>query len=195
VAAARAKWGFVPSNVVIGSMGRLEPQKRFDLLMEAFAALHRERPELRMLIAGEGTARDLLEKKAHALGIRDNCRLIGHCANVADFHHAIDHFVQSSDYEGTPNVVLEAMAMKSPVVATTAGGTGEIVENDVHGTLVPCGDAEALARAIDRTLTDPAATARRTRAARTRVENDLSFDARMRRVEAIYERLAGRGVW
>lgn len=71
------------------------------------------------------------------MGLGDSCRFLGHCADVRDFYHALDLFVQSSEYEGTPNVVLEAMALEVPVVATDVGGTAELVEHEVHGLIAP----------------------------------------------------------
>jgi glycosyltransferase involved in cell wall biosynthesis len=117
------------------------------------------------------------------------CRLLGHRADVADVMSAFDLFVQSSDYEGTPNAVLEAMAVETPVVATTAGGTGELIADEVHGLLVPCGVPGALRNAIERTLADPDAARTRASAARQHVEQELSFERRMKRLEAVYERM------
>jgi glycosyltransferase involved in cell wall biosynthesis len=188
-AEVRAGLGIAPGEVVLGAMGRLEPQKRFDVLLEAFALLLPKRPALRLLIAGEGSARAELLAKASQLEVASACRFLGHYGNVIEFHHALDLFVQSSDYEGTPNVVLEAMALETPVVATEVGGTGEVIGDGVHGLLVPPRDPRALAAAVERALADPEATARRVQAARARVEGELSFEARMRTVEAIYEEL------
>jgi glycosyltransferase involved in cell wall biosynthesis len=189
VAAARAKFGIGPGDLVLGSMGRVEPQKRFDILLEVFARLARERRRLRLLIAGEGGSRPELEALAERLGISPICRFLGHVGNVSEFHHAIDLFVQSSEYEGTPNVVLEAMALETPVVATAAGGTAEILADGVHGWLVPTNNKASLEAAIARALDDPQASLHRVRAARRRVEGELSFEARMRRLEGIYQEL------
>ena len=123
----RHRRGIRPHETVIGSLGRIEPIKRFDLLIEAFATLRSERPNLRLLIAGEGSQRPILERRARDLGLGSTCRFLGHHADVAELHHAFDVFVQASAYEGTPNVVLEAMAMETPIVATDSGGTGEIL--------------------------------------------------------------------
>jgi glycosyltransferase involved in cell wall biosynthesis len=106
-----------------------------------------------------------------------------------DLHHAFDVFVLSSDYEGTPNAVLEAMALESPIVATSAGGTAEIVRHGIDGLIVPPGDSRALADAIERMVLAPDAARTMTRSARHRVETDLSFAARMTAVEAIYVEL------
>jgi glycosyltransferase involved in cell wall biosynthesis len=82
------------------------------------------------------------------------------------------------------------MALETPIVATNVGGAADIVTHEEHGLLVPPGDASALAAAVRRVLTDWPAARARAAAARRRVETELSFEARMRRVEAIYEELA-----
>jgi glycosyltransferase involved in cell wall biosynthesis len=109
---------------------------------------------------------------------------------VTGVHHALDLFVQSSDYEGTPNAVLEAMALGAPVVATNVGGTGELIADGVHGRLIPPGDAGALTTAIDWALGDPSTARAMARAARAKIEQELSFERRMQRVEGIYRELA-----
>jgi glycosyltransferase involved in cell wall biosynthesis len=188
-AAAREKLGIAPGEIVVGSVGRLEPQKRFDLLIEAFSALHRIRPELRLRIAGDGSLRSALQHQIDAAGLTGAARLTGHVEDVAGFHHGLDLFVQSSDYEGTPNAVLEAMAFETPLVATSAGGTAELVEDGVHGLVIPPGNISTLTRTIGAALDDPAGCERRAQAARRRIETDLSFETRMRKLERIYERL------
>lgn len=185
----REALGLDPGDFVIGSVGRLEPQKRFDLLLEAFKVVKDQHPRARLLIAGEGACRPQLETQMRELHLEETCRLLGHRSDVTELHHAFDLFVQSSDYEGTPNAVLEAMALETPIVATAAGGTGDLMTDGVHALLVPRGEPEALARAIEQCLADPAGTGRRTAAARRRVEEDLSFDVRMKTVHAIYEAL------
>lgn len=185
--AARAALGVSKDEVVLGAVGRLERQKRFDVLLDAFARLAATRPQLRLLIAGEGSLREELTAQIARLGAP--ARLIGQWNDIAQFHHAIDVLVQSSEYEGTPNVVLEAMAFETPIVATDVGGTAELVHDGTHGLIVPTGDVDALGAAIARVLDDRPAAHTRATAARTRVEGDLSFDRRMQRVEAIYDEL------
>jgi len=187
-APARAFYNVDAGDVVIGAVGRLEPQKRFDLLIDAFAAVAKDSPSLRLLIAGEGSLRPALQAQIERLGLGNVCRLVGQ-ADVTTFHHALDAYVQSSDYEGTPNVVLEAMALETPFIATDVGGTAELFTDGVHGILIPPGDASVLSKAIVRALSDPAAAAGRVRAARARVETDLSFERRMAKIDRIYEEL------
>jgi glycosyltransferase involved in cell wall biosynthesis len=179
-------------QIVVGAIGRLEPQKRFDLLIRACAALREQWPALRLLIAGDGSQRAALESLAATLMPGGACRLLGHRSDVTALHHGFNLFAQSSDYEGTPNSVLEAMALENAVVATSAGGTSEIVEDGVHGLIVSCGDVAGLADAIDRTLREPVQTSGRVARARVRVETTLSFAARVAAVERIYAELADR---
>lgn len=186
-ARVRASLGLTDSHTLLGSVGRLEPQKRFDLLIQAFHTLSAGRPDLRLAIAGDGSERSTLHAQVVRLGLESRCLMLGHRADVVDVLSAVDVFVQASDYEGTPNSVLEAMALALPIVATTAGGTDQLVADCVHGLLVPCGRAEPIASAIVDTLADPVAAAARAAAARHRVETDLSFESRMARLERVYE--------
>jgi glycosyltransferase involved in cell wall biosynthesis len=186
---AREVFGYAPEHVVIGSVGRLEPQKRFDLLISAFARVRESHPAVRLIIAGDGSEKRALEQQIEHLGLSAECRLIGHYSDIVEFHHALDLFVQSSVYEGTPNVVLEAMAMETPIVATAAGGTAELMRAGIDGLIVEPGDLNALYDAMKLALDDRTAAATRVRAARTRVEGELSFTARMATVERIYEQL------
>jgi glycosyltransferase involved in cell wall biosynthesis len=123
------------------------------------------------------------------VGAGASCQLLGHRTDVIALHHAFDFFVQSSVREGTPNCVLEAMAMTTPLIATDVGGTTELVTDGVHGLIVSPGRSTALAEGIERALADRDAARARAAAARRRVETELSFDRRMERVEAIYEEL------
>lgn len=185
----RAAWQLAPDICLVGAVGRVERQKRFDLLLEAMAPLLRERPSLRLMIVGDGSLRTEVAALADRLGVAHQCLFPGHRNDIADLHQAFDLFVQSSEYEGTPNAVLEAMAMESPLVATDVGGTGELAHDGEHGLLVPGRDVDALRRAVTTALDDPAARARWALAARRRIETELSFETRTRRLEAIYGEL------
>lgn len=189
---ARASLGLAEGEFVIGAVGRLERQKRFDLLMQAFASLQQRHPgtAFRLVIVGDGTLREELETERQRLGLAERCILTGHRSDVAGLHHAFDVFVQSSDYEGTPNAVLEAMALETPVVATDVGGTAELLENGLEGVIIPPGQPGAIVSEIERILLDPRSARLRAIAARQRIERELSFQARMTAIEALYDRLA-----
>jgi glycosyltransferase involved in cell wall biosynthesis len=187
---ARQQVGVSREHVVIGGVGRLEPQKRFDVLLRAFARASHDKPGWRLLIAGEGSCRADLESLVRDLGLSGRARLLGQVRDVVSLHHALDLFVQSSDYEGTSNAVLEAMALETPTVATNVGGTAELIEDGVHGRIVPPDDVAALGRTMLEVGENRDFATRISRAARERVIETLSFSRRTRRVEAIYEELA-----
>ena len=185
----RTQLGCQPGEVVLGAAGRVEQQKRFDVLVEALGILRRSHPQVRLVIAGEGSLRETLARQIRRLTLENRCQLLGYRADVADLYQAFDVLVQSSDYEGTPTVVVEAMALEIPVVATDVGGTVELAHHREHALIVPRRDPSGLARAIAETLDRPLATASRVFAARKRVEAELSFETRTRTLEAIYREL------
>jgi glycosyltransferase involved in cell wall biosynthesis len=186
---ARHALGLTSEEIAVVAVGRLEPQKRFDLLLRALVPLAARRPELKLFIAGDGSSRQMLEAERERLGLGRASRLLGHVADPADVYQAADVFVQSADYEGTPNAVLEAMAFEVPIVATDAGGTRELIRHGEDGLVVPRGDERALSAAIGSVMTDRAAARYRAESARARVESDFAFKTRVRRVDAIYEEL------
>ncbi|MPZ44799.1 MAG: glycosyltransferase [Betaproteobacteria bacterium] len=142
---------------VVVAAGRLAPQKNFALLQRAFARLRAQRPA-RLLILGEGRERSRLEAAAHELGIAADVALPGHVANPYAAYSRASLFVLSSDWEGLPTVLIEALACGCPVVSTDCpSGPAEILEHGRYGTLVPAGDAVALAQAMARTLDQPPA--------------------------------------
>jgi glycosyltransferase involved in cell wall biosynthesis len=190
LADARRRFGVANGQLAIGAVGRLEPQKRFDLLIAAFAKVRETHPTAQLLIAGDGSLKQTLQMDIEARQLGSCCRLLGHVDDVPLLHHAVDLFVQASTYEGTPNAVLEAMALETPLVATDVGGTAELVTHDREGLIVPPGNVEALVSAIQSVLSGPGAAASRAGAARRRVETDLSFECRLRALESIYRELA-----
>jgi glycosyltransferase involved in cell wall biosynthesis len=190
-AAARRALNLPEGSILIGAVGRLEPQKRFDLLIEAFHELHERWPTLRLVIAGEGSARGELEGIIERLKLQGRCVLLGHQNDVSLVHHALDMFVQTSTYEGTSNAVLEAMAFETPIVATAAGGTAEQIDDRVHGRIVPIDNRAVLVEAIEWTLSHSTEVAAQVSAARRRIENELSFHRRVETVNRVYEELVG----
>ncbi|MGH7551753.1 MAG: glycosyltransferase, partial [Longimicrobiales bacterium] len=110
---------------------------------------------------------------------------------VAGYLRQADAFVLNSTYEGLPHVVLEAMTAGAPVIATNAGGTGEVVEDEVTGLLVPVGDATVLRSAVERLWRDPALGSRLTSEAARRLQRHFDFDAMVDATEALLAAEAG----
>jgi glycosyltransferase involved in cell wall biosynthesis len=148
-------WMHDGGDPVILAVGRLTRQKNYPLLLDAFARVRQARP-VRLLILGEGELRPDLEAQVARLGLQDSVALPGFRANPFAFMSRAALFVMSSDWEGLPTVLIEAMACGAPVVATRCdSGPGEILEEGRYGRLTPMGDAPALAQAMIATLDDP----------------------------------------
>ncbi|MFD2112459.1 glycosyltransferase [Thiorhodococcus fuscus] len=140
---------------VLMGAGRLQRQKDFPTLIRAFARLRAER-DCRLMILGEGAARPKLQSLIQELGLDDSVDLPGFQTNPYAFLARASVFVLSSAWEGSPNVLTEAMALGVPVVSTECpSGPYEILDAGRHGRLVPVGDAEALAEAMAATLDAP----------------------------------------
>jgi len=156
---------------VVVACGRLCEQKGFSFLLKAFARLCRNLP-VQLWILGEGDKRKELERQARNLGIRKQLWMPGFVDNPYKYMAAADVFVLSSLWEGFGNVVAEAMACGTPVVTTDCPhGPGEIAQGGESGLLVPPADAEALADALQRMLTDDALRERYRTAGRERAED------------------------
>ena len=188
-AAARETLRLPPEKTIIGSVGRLEPQKNYDLLLEVFAELNKNNKNIFLLIAGDGSLKTHLESRTNQLNIEGSCRLPGHQSDISLIHHALDIYVQSSDYEGTANSVLEAMALETPLIATDVGGTSELIRDKIDGVIIPPRDRNALINAIKHFLNDKETSISMTASARRRIETELSFAKRMEKLELIYDTL------
>src|SRR5439155_1465277 len=141
--------------------GRLEAQKGFDLLLDAFARVRADGLGATLTILGDGPDREALAARAHRLGLGEAVRFAGFQPRPSRYFAAADLFVLSSRYEGLPNVVLEALAAGCPVVASACSdGVREVVRDGVNGLLVPPEDRDALARALGCLLGAPEEPAR-----------------------------------
>jgi glycosyltransferase involved in cell wall biosynthesis len=144
---------------VICAAGRLERQKDFPTLIRAFARVRAHR-DCRLLILGEGKARPRLLALITELGLGDQVDLVGFQSNPYPFMARSALFVLSSAWEGSPNVLTEALALGTPAVATDCpSGPAEVLDGGRFGPLVPVGDVAALARAMIATLDRPLPTA------------------------------------
>ncbi len=189
-AAVRAELGFEADAPLVLFAGRLAEQKRVADLLKAIDLLQHVQPDMRTLIVGEGPLRDRLEEQAHAFQLDSRLRFLGHRDDVPRLMAASDLVVLPSSYEGLPNVVLEAMRLRKPVVATSAPGTTEVVLDGETGVLVPIGNVMLLARAIRDLVRDPARRHRLGEAGRARVETHFRADAMVAQFADLYETLA-----
>jgi glycosyltransferase involved in cell wall biosynthesis len=154
-AALSHPWFATGQPPVIVGVGRLALQKDFANLLQAFALLRQRRPA-RLMVLGEGPLRADLQQLAEQLGVAADVALPGFDPNPYRFLSRAAVFALSSQYEGLPTVLIEALALGTPVVATDCQtGPREILQGGVLGRLVPVGDAAALAEALGHTLDAP----------------------------------------
>lgn len=188
----RAELGVPPGAHVALFAGRLAPQKGVEDLIAALDLLQHVRPDLHTWIAGDGPLREQLETTARAFRLNGLVRFLGHRDDVPRLLAAADLLVLPSLYEGLPNVVLEAMRFRKPVVATAAPGTTEVVADEKTGVLVPVRNHAALAQAIRRVVADPALARQLGEAGRARAEAEFRADTMIERFATLYEDLARR---
>jgi GalNAc-alpha-(1->4)-GalNAc-alpha-(1->3)-diNAcBac-PP-undecaprenol alpha-1,4-N-acetyl-D-galactosaminyltransferase len=174
---------------LIVAMGRLTPQKGFDLLIRAFARIAADHPGWNLTILGEGPERVSLERQVRASGLAGRVSLPGREDDAAGILRRAGMFVLSSRYEGFPNALCEAMACGLPVISFDCpSGPAEIVRDGVDGLLVPAEDVGALASAMSRLIADPM---RMRLLGQRAVEVSDRFS--MERIEALWESILERG--
>lgn len=188
--ATRKELGLREGGPVVGTVCRLvEPKKGLAVLLQALAALNRgnENPGCQLLIVGEGPAHEALESLSDRLGLSPCVRFAGTRRDIPRILPVLDVFVLPSLYEGFGIAILEAMAAGKPVVATTVGGIPEFVVPGETGLLVEPGNAEALAEAIGRLLSDPERARQMGIRGRERVLAGYQISTVVRRHEQVYE--------
>lgn len=177
---------------VVGCTARLHRKNDHATLLRAFAHVAGRWPGAQLLLVGRGPEEARIRGLADALGIHSRVHFTGEQPDVAPYLHQMDLYVQPSVAEGMPNSVLEAMAAGLPVVATSAGGTPEVVLDGQTGLLVAAGDSSALADAIASLLADRRLAETFGWAGRARVEAHFGEKLMLQQVEALLDRLVER---
>jgi glycosyltransferase involved in cell wall biosynthesis len=184
--------GGVEDVALIGSIGRLYDQKGYDYLVQAVAELKRSGRSLRCVIAGTGPQEAWLRGLIADFGVSAEVTLLGRRDDVADVVRALDVAVLPSRWEGSPLVLMEYMAVAAPIVATAVGGVPDLIENEVHGLLVPPHEPHPIAHAVGRLLDDRELAHRLGQAARRRQRAEYDLDVVVRRLERLYRELFDR---
>jgi glycosyltransferase involved in cell wall biosynthesis len=184
--ALRARYGLPPDAEVVAAIGRLSPEKRLDVFVDAAQRILRERPGVHFLVVGEGRERPRLEALVRRRGLTGQVHFTGMVEDVPAVCAGITVLLHASDAEGTPRAVLEAMAAGVPVVATAVGGVPEMIQHRVHGLLVSSGDPAALARQALWLLATPRAREELGDRARARVAAEFTICSMRQRVEDVY---------
>jgi len=188
----RAEFGLIPEQVLLGTTGRLEKVKRYDLLIRGFSSVHAQFPRSRLMIAGDGTLRRELEKLADDLGIGDAVIWTGFRKDIPRLLAAMDIYIMSSVNEGLSLSILEAMAAGKPVVITDVGGARELVEDGITGLLISPGSSEAIAESLVALLEDPARMSTIARAGRDYAVQEFGVQRMMDSYGRLYGTLTAR---
>ena len=186
----RALNGLDGARVVL-CVTRLVPIKNLPMLLAAIAIARKTDPRVQLVLVGEGPLRHELEQRALQLGIHDAVRFAGYVpqADTADWYRSADVFALSSDFDNSPNVVLEAMASGLPVVATDVGGLRDYVTPPENGLLTPKGDASAFAASLLSILSDVEGARAIGRHNRDTAVRRFSWAASANALLAVYERV------
>jgi glycosyltransferase involved in cell wall biosynthesis len=184
--------GLPPEDPIVGSIGRLEPIKGYDVLLRAFHLALRSAPGCRpaLVVAGEGSARPGLEALARALGIQDRVFWLGWRDDSRELLREFDCFALGSRSEGTSISLLEALATGLPPAVTDVGGNADVLGPELRHQLAPSENPSALADRILAAL-DPHQREGLGKGARRRVEQAFSLRIMVGRYEALYEELLG----
>lgn len=186
---AKEELGIPSDQLVVGAVGRLSAEKGFDGLIRAADKLFQEGLNFQVLIIGEGDEQPSLQELIVQLHRADRIHMLGYRPGMKNIYEAMDVFVLSSLREGLPNVVLEAMAMEVPVVATPVAGVPNLIDDGVNGVLSEDSTPEQLAKALRPVLRDESLRSQIRRAARQTIEARCSFARRMERIRRTYDEI------
>jgi glycosyltransferase involved in cell wall biosynthesis len=186
---ARASWGCCGEEKVILTLARLSYEKGIDTLIDAASVLRDTHPEVRVIVLGEGPDHEALQSRILERQVEDVVKLAGFTRDVWSAIAAADVVCLPSKSEGLPNVLLEAMAMARPIVATRVGGIPEALTDEHDGLLVEPNRPHLLAHALGRVLHDTTFAARLGRAAQATMQRRFHARDVVGRYEALYTRL------
>ena len=189
--ALRSEWGIAPDDIVVVTVANYRPQKNYPVLLQACAQATAVLPSLRFVVVGQGPGAAAVESLHRELGLGDRMLLLGYRPDAIELMAAADIFTLSSDYEGLPVALMEALALGLAIVCTDVGGVSETVDRS-SGLLVPPRNPEALAAALVRVASDPVLLARlREGAAQLGERFDVHRSAT--ELNAVYRRVLAAG--
>jgi len=190
----RKEFGFSENDILIGTVGRLHKQKGIEYFIKAIKivtqSLNRSVAQsLKFLIVGNGPGGKSLRLKVKSSKLENKVLLTGWRSDALEIISILDIFVLPSLWEGTPNVILEALAYVKPVITTNVGGAKEIIEDGINGLLVEPANAQALANAILWVLGNQEKAKKMAEKGKEKVEKFFSINKMVEETERLYERL------
>ncbi len=183
---------FSIDDLVVGFMGRLAWEKGPDTFVDIAGKVHKERPEVKFVMVGEGPMEDELRQQIHAAGLDQVVHLAGLWTNTWEVYPAFDLLLQTSRIEGMPFALLEAMACGRPIAAFGIGGIGEMVEVGTTGILGAASDWNGLADGVSKLLACPEHMRQMGQAARKRVEEFFDLQDSINAMAGVFRRQLGK---
>jgi len=188
----RADLGIASSDFLIGTVAVFRKQKRLDLWLDAAKRLAIDFPDLQFVMVGDGPERPTVENLIAEYGLSSRVHLPGLSADVLPYYCAFDAFFMSSDFEGLPVALLEAMACEVPAVVTDAGGIGEVIRDPQEGLVASVGDVDQLTSHLRALASDRERAQEIGRQGRRRVQEAFSLARMSEELEGIYRKVLGR---
>ena len=185
----KCELGYSESDLVIGSIGRLDGNKNYSMLLRVFATLHKKWEMLRLLIIGEGPVKSQLLDLAKQLGIASKVRFPGAIPLAARYLPAMEICCLTSYTEGVPNVVMEAASAGLPVISTRCGDTAYLIEEHISGYLVSPDDDVTMSKYLDQLLSNPERRFRMGQAGQEKMRREFSIGSMVQRMTLVYEEL------
>ena len=181
--------GIKEDEFAMGMISRLDPIKDHKTLICAFKKINEEFPNTSLFLAGKGPEYETIQSLIGELGLNDKVKLLGYYEDLYGLLNALDLYILSSHLESAPLGVMEAMAAGLPVIATDAGGTGEIIINGEDGYLVPPRDPEEMARAMKKIIVSPDAASNMAQKGKQKIYNYYSFDRMIEDYRNLYREM------
>jgi L-malate glycosyltransferase len=182
----RADLGISSDAIVIGSLGVFRTQKRLHHWLEIFVSVSKENPNVRGILVGDGPLKQQIILQIKAMGLADIVFLPGIQTNAVDWYSAMDVFMMTSEFEGLPLALLEAMSCECAVVATNAGGINEVVNDGINGSIVDVDQWAGLTSKVQFLLDHPDVRVSMGQAARDRVVYHFSIYQMTKQLENLY---------
>jgi glycosyltransferase involved in cell wall biosynthesis len=184
---ALQRMGLPPDVRIIGSVGRMWPQKGYKDLVWTAGMICVANPTYHYVVLGDGPQRPLLEQFRDTIGVATTVHLIGHRSDAADLIPHFDLLWNGSLYEGQSNVIMEAMRAKIPVIASDIPGNRDLIEHDISGLLYPVGASDQLAKQTTRLIQNGDLGTRLANAAYERLQREFSIEKMVKSHEAFYQ--------